>query len=187
MSTMLSSHATLSMEKFPFGHCPEGNGDVSSLFSSIANVHRTITRRGIGCLKGSSENSGGKRSSISMIVEAWLSEKEEVFSDDIVFGLLTTIAAAGLTGSLSELCLIILKRRLSSILIAAGFVQTLFDGQKFWIHRIMEAAVNMIRNVLQVWDLIYYGIPNKVSLKAMGGRSPQGDDYISTSGEALAL
>ncbi|GJY01915.1 hypothetical protein Tco_0360067 [Tanacetum coccineum] len=52
------------------------------------------------------------------------------FSDDIVFDPLTTTAAADLTGSLSDLCLIALKRRLSSILIAAGFVQTLFDGQK---------------------------------------------------------
>ncbi|GKE53825.1 hypothetical protein Tco_1488981 [Tanacetum coccineum] len=30
MSAMLSSDATFSMEMFPFGHCLEGNGDVSS-------------------------------------------------------------------------------------------------------------------------------------------------------------
>ncbi|GJR52933.1 putative ribonuclease H-like domain-containing protein [Tanacetum coccineum] len=30
MSAMLSSDATFSMEMFPFGYCPEGNGDVSS-------------------------------------------------------------------------------------------------------------------------------------------------------------
>ncbi|GKF99554.1 hypothetical protein Tco_0301245, partial [Tanacetum coccineum] len=28
---MLSSDATFSMEMFPFGHCQEGNGDVSSV------------------------------------------------------------------------------------------------------------------------------------------------------------
>ncbi|GKB91720.1 hypothetical protein Tco_0963992 [Tanacetum coccineum] len=31
-----------------------------------------------GCLKGDSENSGGKRLAISMVEEAWLSEKEDV-------------------------------------------------------------------------------------------------------------
>ncbi|GJW11076.1 putative reverse transcriptase domain-containing protein [Tanacetum coccineum] len=31
MSVMLPSDATFSMEIFPFGHCPEGNGDVSSV------------------------------------------------------------------------------------------------------------------------------------------------------------
>ncbi|GJW41560.1 hypothetical protein Tco_0067405 [Tanacetum coccineum] len=31
-----------------------------------------------GCLKGGSENSGGKRLAIFMVEEAWLSEKEEV-------------------------------------------------------------------------------------------------------------
>ncbi|GKF52725.1 hypothetical protein Tco_0159635, partial [Tanacetum coccineum] len=31
MSAILSSDATFSMEMFPFGHCPEGNGDVSSV------------------------------------------------------------------------------------------------------------------------------------------------------------
>nr|GEX27835.1 retrovirus-related Pol polyprotein from transposon TNT 1-94 [Tanacetum cinerariifolium] len=53
MSAMLSSDAAFSMEMFPFGHCPEGNDDVSS------------------------ENSGGKRLAISMVEEAWLSEKKE--------------------------------------------------------------------------------------------------------------
>ncbi|GJW40087.1 hypothetical protein Tco_0065932 [Tanacetum coccineum] len=31
-----------------------------------------------GCLKGGSENSGGKRLAISMVDEAWLSEKKEL-------------------------------------------------------------------------------------------------------------
>ncbi|GJT49991.1 hypothetical protein Tco_0976148 [Tanacetum coccineum] len=31
-----------------------------------------------GCLKGGSRNSGGKRLAISMVEEAWLSEKKEV-------------------------------------------------------------------------------------------------------------
>nr|GEV47700.1 hypothetical protein [Tanacetum cinerariifolium] len=31
-----------------------------------------------GCLKGGSGNSGGKRLAISVVEEAWLSEKEEV-------------------------------------------------------------------------------------------------------------
>ncbi|GKC35111.1 hypothetical protein Tco_1047495 [Tanacetum coccineum] len=31
-----------------------------------------------GCLKGGSRNSGGRRLAISMVEEAWLSEKEEV-------------------------------------------------------------------------------------------------------------
>ncbi|GKC53480.1 hypothetical protein Tco_1076225, partial [Tanacetum coccineum] len=31
MSAMLSSDATFSIEMFPFGHCSEGNGDVSSV------------------------------------------------------------------------------------------------------------------------------------------------------------
>ncbi|GJT45653.1 hypothetical protein Tco_0954368 [Tanacetum coccineum] len=32
MSAMLTSDATFSMEMFPFGHCLEGNGDVSSVW-----------------------------------------------------------------------------------------------------------------------------------------------------------
>ncbi|GKF44142.1 hypothetical protein Tco_0130694 [Tanacetum coccineum] len=66
---MLSSDATFSMEMFPFGHCPDGNGDVSSEQS-----HDEV----YGCLKGGSKNSGAKRLAISMVEEAWLSEKEEV-------------------------------------------------------------------------------------------------------------
>ncbi|GJZ92608.1 hypothetical protein Tco_0664673 [Tanacetum coccineum] len=61
MLALTSSGASFLMEMFPFGHCPEGNGDVSS-----------------DCLKGDSGDSGGKRLFISMVVEAWLSEKEEV-------------------------------------------------------------------------------------------------------------
>ncbi|GJW04713.1 hypothetical protein Tco_1563569 [Tanacetum coccineum] len=87
MSAMLSSDATFSMEMFPFGHCPEGNGDVSSKKTNedrddeLDNVktdgeqsHDEV----YGCLKGGSGNSGGKILAISMVEEAWLSEKEEV-------------------------------------------------------------------------------------------------------------
>ncbi|GJU71198.1 reverse transcriptase domain-containing protein [Tanacetum coccineum] len=34
MSAMLSSDIAFSMEMFPFGHCPEGNGDISSFTTS---------------------------------------------------------------------------------------------------------------------------------------------------------
>ncbi|GKF43535.1 hypothetical protein Tco_0130087, partial [Tanacetum coccineum] len=45
MSAMLSSDATLSMEMFPFGHCPKGNGDVSSVcFNGDAQA---ITRQSL--------------------------------------------------------------------------------------------------------------------------------------------
>ncbi|GJT67032.1 hypothetical protein Tco_1018512 [Tanacetum coccineum] len=84
---MLSSDATFSMEMFPFGHCPEGNGDVSSKKTNedrddeLDNVktdgeqpHDEV----YGCLKYVSGNSGGRRLAISMVEEAWLSEKEEV-------------------------------------------------------------------------------------------------------------
>ncbi|GJS20055.1 hypothetical protein Tco_0448687 [Tanacetum coccineum] len=37
MSVMLSSNATFLMDMFPFGHCPEGNGDVSSVCSVREN------------------------------------------------------------------------------------------------------------------------------------------------------
>ncbi|GJS45274.1 reverse transcriptase domain-containing protein [Tanacetum coccineum] len=37
MSAMLSSNATFSMEMFPFGHCPKGNGDVSLVCSVREN------------------------------------------------------------------------------------------------------------------------------------------------------
>ncbi|GJQ95719.1 hypothetical protein Tco_0006858 [Tanacetum coccineum] len=43
MSVMLSSDATFSMEMFPFGHCPEGNGDVSS--RKICDGHYTAAVR----------------------------------------------------------------------------------------------------------------------------------------------
>ncbi|GKE88721.1 hypothetical protein Tco_1566196 [Tanacetum coccineum] len=59
---MLSSDVTFSMEMFPFEHCPEGNGDVSSVY---------------GCHKGGSGNSGGRRLAIFMVEEAWLSEKRK--------------------------------------------------------------------------------------------------------------
>ncbi|GJU17596.1 hypothetical protein Tco_1145562 [Tanacetum coccineum] len=105
---MLSSDATFWMEMFPFGHCPEGNGDVSLVcfflnntssfllnhaFSTIemANLlpplfleeawlmrHEQSHDEVYGCLKGGSGNSGGRRLAISMVEEAWLSEKEEV-------------------------------------------------------------------------------------------------------------
>ncbi|GKC48004.1 hypothetical protein Tco_1065726 [Tanacetum coccineum] len=65
MSAMLSSDATFSIEMFPFGHCLKGNVDVSS----VCFVY--------GCLKGGSENCGGKILAIFMVEEAWLSEKEE--------------------------------------------------------------------------------------------------------------
>ncbi|GJZ53015.1 hypothetical protein Tco_0607900 [Tanacetum coccineum] len=39
-----------------------------------------------GCLRGGSGNSGGKRLAISMVEEAWLSEKKEVFSTWMAFG-----------------------------------------------------------------------------------------------------
>ncbi|GKC35567.1 hypothetical protein Tco_1047951 [Tanacetum coccineum] len=75
MSAMLSTDATFSMEIFPYGHCPEGNGDVSSaLRIFIEQSHDEV----YGCLKGGSGNTGGKRLSISMVEDAWLREKEEV-------------------------------------------------------------------------------------------------------------
>ncbi|GKA23894.1 putative reverse transcriptase domain-containing protein [Tanacetum coccineum] len=37
-----------------------------------------------GCLKGGSENSGGKRLAISMVEEAWLSEKKEVMAISVI-------------------------------------------------------------------------------------------------------
>ncbi|GJV54148.1 retrovirus-related pol polyprotein from transposon TNT 1-94 [Tanacetum coccineum] len=40
---------------------------------------RTNHRKVSSCLKGGSENSGGKRLAISMVEEAWLSEKKEVY------------------------------------------------------------------------------------------------------------
>ncbi|GKD97129.1 hypothetical protein Tco_1381026 [Tanacetum coccineum] len=97
MSAMLSSDATFSMEMFPFGHCLEGNGDVSSVCFVRENNNNKEKNKDrddeldnvktdgeqshdevYGCLKGGSGNSGGKRLAISMVEEAWLSEKEEV-------------------------------------------------------------------------------------------------------------
>ncbi|GKA89447.1 hypothetical protein Tco_0811259 [Tanacetum coccineum] len=40
MPAMLTSDATFSMEMFPFGHCPEGNSDVSSV--CFVEMHRGI-------------------------------------------------------------------------------------------------------------------------------------------------
>ncbi|GJZ18792.1 ribonuclease H-like domain-containing protein [Tanacetum coccineum] len=69
MSAMLSSDATFSMEMFPFGHCPEEQS------------HDEV----YVCLKGGSGDSGGKRLSIFMVVEAWLSKKEDKTDSDILF------------------------------------------------------------------------------------------------------
>ncbi|GJY83520.1 hypothetical protein Tco_0496896 [Tanacetum coccineum] len=44
-----------------------------------------------GCLKGGSGNSGGKRLAISMVEEAWLSEKEEVGKSSTVAKLLRSV------------------------------------------------------------------------------------------------
>ncbi|GKE67865.1 hypothetical protein Tco_1522026, partial [Tanacetum coccineum] len=85
MSSMLSSDATFSTEMFPFGHCPGGNGDVSSKTNEdkddeIDNVKRDGEQSHdevYGCLKGGSRNSGGKRLAISMVEDVWLSEMEE--------------------------------------------------------------------------------------------------------------
>ncbi|GJV77879.1 hypothetical protein Tco_1509463 [Tanacetum coccineum] len=82
MSTMLSSYASFS------------NGDVSfwtlsrrkwwrifELCSSSRALRMFIDQSHdevYGCLKGGSGNSGGKRLAISMVEEAWLSEKKEV-------------------------------------------------------------------------------------------------------------
>ncbi|GKD32135.1 hypothetical protein Tco_1242913 [Tanacetum coccineum] len=101
MSSMLSSDATFSMEMFPFGHCPEGNGDVSSVCfvrednnnnnkEEKTNEYRDDELDNVktdgeqshdevyGFLKGGSGNSRGKRLSISMVEETWSSEKEDV-------------------------------------------------------------------------------------------------------------
>ncbi|GKB39582.1 hypothetical protein Tco_0884524 [Tanacetum coccineum] len=79
MLAMLSSVATILMEMFPFGHCPEGNGDVSSVSSRALRMFIEKSYDEVyGCLKGDSENSEGKRLAISMVEETWLSEKEDV-------------------------------------------------------------------------------------------------------------
>ncbi|GJS80443.1 hypothetical protein Tco_0730324 [Tanacetum coccineum] len=72
MSAMLSSDATYS------------NGDVSfwTLSRSFSRALRMFIEQShdevYGCLKGGSGNSRGKRLAISMVEEAWLSEKKEV-------------------------------------------------------------------------------------------------------------
>ncbi|GJW89961.1 hypothetical protein Tco_0167514 [Tanacetum coccineum] len=80
MSAMLSSDATFSMEMFPFGHCPEGNGDISSVCFVCENNNNNNNRDDE--LDNVKMDGGlldrGKRLAISMVVEAWLSEKEEV-------------------------------------------------------------------------------------------------------------
>ncbi|GKE60313.1 hypothetical protein Tco_1510680 [Tanacetum coccineum] len=84
---MLSLDATFSMEIFPYGYCPEGNGDVSSVCSSralrifIEQSHDEV----YGCLKGGSKNSGGKILAISMVEEVLLSEKGGVIERRRVF------------------------------------------------------------------------------------------------------
>ncbi|GKE89885.1 hypothetical protein Tco_1567360 [Tanacetum coccineum] len=90
MSAMLSSDATFSMEMFPFGHCPEENGDVSSVCSvrennnnnsnsnsSSNNNNNNKTNKdrdddldNVKTDNGGSGNSGGKRLAISMVEEA---------------------------------------------------------------------------------------------------------------------
>ncbi|GJV11423.1 hypothetical protein Tco_1352964 [Tanacetum coccineum] len=47
MSAVISSDATFSMEMFPFGHCPEGNGDVSSI--SDADAKKDILKVRVNC------------------------------------------------------------------------------------------------------------------------------------------
>ncbi|GJV63303.1 hypothetical protein Tco_1474131 [Tanacetum coccineum] len=82
MSTMLSSDTTFSMEMYPFGHCPEGNGDISStdggLCTRVLRIFKEQSPDEVyDCIRGGSRNSRGKRLTISMVEEAWLSEKEE--------------------------------------------------------------------------------------------------------------
>ncbi|GKD34021.1 hypothetical protein Tco_1249530, partial [Tanacetum coccineum] len=66
------------MEMFPFGHYPKGNGDLSSCTRALRIFIQQSHDEVYGCLKGGSGNIGGKRLAISMVEEAWLSEKEEV-------------------------------------------------------------------------------------------------------------
>ncbi|GKA03337.1 hypothetical protein Tco_0676118 [Tanacetum coccineum] len=98
MSAMLSLDITFSKEIFPFGHYPEGNGDVSSMCfvrerkkeikkktnkdrdNELDNVKTDVEQSHdevYGCLKGGCGNSGGKRLAISKVEEEWLSEKKE--------------------------------------------------------------------------------------------------------------
>nr|GEY32924.1 hypothetical protein [Tanacetum cinerariifolium] len=95
MSATLSSCETFLMEMFPFEYCPEGNDDVSSVcfvrdrkkeIKQKTNENKENELDNIktdgGYVKGCSENSGGKRLGISMVEEAWLSEKEEEITLD---------------------------------------------------------------------------------------------------------
>nr|GFA55855.1 hypothetical protein [Tanacetum cinerariifolium] len=80
----------LSMQMFPFGHCPEGSGDVSSV--CFVHERKKLLKKKTnedGCdelddvkTDDGSRKGGGKRLAISMVEEAWLSEKEEVSSKD---------------------------------------------------------------------------------------------------------
>ncbi|GJR11695.1 hypothetical protein Tco_0794347 [Tanacetum coccineum] len=67
------------MEMLPFGRCPEGNGDISSVSSRALRMFIEQSHDEVyGCLNGGSRNSGGNRLAISMVEEAWLSEKKDV-------------------------------------------------------------------------------------------------------------
>ncbi|GJV83493.1 hypothetical protein Tco_1523391 [Tanacetum coccineum] len=89
MSAMLSSDATFSMEMFPFGYYPEGNGEVSSVcFVSENNNNNNNNNKDEKNEDGGDELDNvktdggllnlGKGLAISMVDEAWLSEKKEV-------------------------------------------------------------------------------------------------------------
>ncbi|GJT00512.1 hypothetical protein Tco_0821681 [Tanacetum coccineum] len=94
MSAILSSDATFSMEMFPFGHCPEGNGDVSSVCFVRENNNSNNNNNNNNNNKDEKNKDGGdeldnvktdggllnlgKGLAISMVDEAWLSEKKEV-------------------------------------------------------------------------------------------------------------
>ncbi|GKE86845.1 hypothetical protein Tco_1560587 [Tanacetum coccineum] len=75
---MLSSDTTFSTEIFPFRHCPDENGNVSTKKKKKANEDGGDELDNVKTDGGLLENSRGKRLAISMVVEAWLSEKEEV-------------------------------------------------------------------------------------------------------------
>ncbi|GJV97924.1 hypothetical protein Tco_1549501 [Tanacetum coccineum] len=75
--------ATISMEMFPFGHCLEGNGDISSVcfvreYNKGKNKDGGDELDNVKTDGGGSGNSGGKRLDISMVEEAWLSEKKKI-------------------------------------------------------------------------------------------------------------
>ncbi|GJU12244.1 hypothetical protein Tco_1134640 [Tanacetum coccineum] len=62
MSAMLSSDATFSMEMFPFGHCPEGNGDVSSVcfVRENNNINNNNNNNNIIIITGLGQTMNGK-------------------------------------------------------------------------------------------------------------------------------